>query len=78
MAGVVEGFRWALLGSATAPGPILAVSALAAVLLLFSGRSISAGWRQPLRMWFDIRGKDAVAVPFAPFSWFLEILAGLS
>src|SRR5207249_10147600 len=25
MAGVVEGFRWALLGSDTAPGPIIAV-----------------------------------------------------
>lgn len=35
--GVVEGFRWALLGSATAPGPVLAVSALAAVVLLLSG-----------------------------------------
>lgn len=26
MAGVVEGFRWALLGTATAPGPLVAVS----------------------------------------------------
>jgi lipopolysaccharide transport system permease protein len=37
MVGVVEGFRWALLGSATAPGPILAVSAIAAILLLLTG-----------------------------------------
>jgi lipopolysaccharide transport system permease protein len=37
MAGVVEGFRWALLGSATAPGPMIAVSALAALLLLVTG-----------------------------------------
>jgi lipopolysaccharide transport system permease protein len=37
MAGVVEGFRWALLGTETAPGPILAVSAGAAVVLLVSG-----------------------------------------
>jgi lipopolysaccharide transport system permease protein len=37
MAGVVEGFRWALLGSKTAPGPIIAVSSLAAVVLLISG-----------------------------------------
>jgi lipopolysaccharide transport system permease protein len=37
MAGVVEGFRWALLGTATAPGPIIAVSALAALALLVSG-----------------------------------------
>ncbi|MEZ4863294.1 MAG: ABC transporter permease [Caldilineaceae bacterium] len=37
MAGVVEGFRWALLGTAQAPGPIVAVSALVAILLLVSG-----------------------------------------
>lgn len=37
MAGVVEGFRWALLGTATRPGPMLAVSAAAALLLLLSG-----------------------------------------
>ncbi len=37
MVGVVEGFRWALLGAATAPGPMILASALAAVLLLVSG-----------------------------------------
>jgi lipopolysaccharide transport system permease protein len=37
MAGVVEGFRWALLGTATAPGPIITVSALAALGLLVCG-----------------------------------------
>jgi lipopolysaccharide transport system permease protein len=37
MTGVVEGFRWALLGTNTAPGPIVLVSALAAVGLLVSG-----------------------------------------
>ncbi|HYE66837.1 MAG TPA: ABC transporter permease [Pyrinomonadaceae bacterium] len=37
MVGVVEGFRWALLGSKTAPGPIIAVSALAALIILISG-----------------------------------------
>ena len=37
MAGVVEGFRWALLGVDTPPGPIVWVSALASVLLLVSG-----------------------------------------
>jgi lipopolysaccharide transport system permease protein len=37
MAGVVEGFRWALLGTGTAPGPMIAVSAVAALLLLASG-----------------------------------------
>jgi lipopolysaccharide transport system permease protein len=37
MAGVVEGFRWALLGTNTAPGAMILVSALAAVALLVSG-----------------------------------------
>jgi lipopolysaccharide transport system permease protein len=37
MAGVVEGFRWALLDTDTAPGPIVLVSAVAAVLVLVSG-----------------------------------------
>ncbi|MEZ4726550.1 MAG: ABC transporter permease [Caldilineaceae bacterium] len=37
MVGVVEGFRWALLGTETAPGPMIIVSALAAVGLLVSG-----------------------------------------
>jgi lipopolysaccharide transport system permease protein len=37
MAGVVEGFRWALLGRGTAPGPILVASSLAALVLLISG-----------------------------------------
>lgn len=37
MVGVVEGFRWALLNTDTAPGPILIVSTVAALLLLVSG-----------------------------------------
>jgi lipopolysaccharide transport system permease protein len=37
MAGVVEGFRWALLGTETAPGPMVLVSALAAFVILLSG-----------------------------------------
>jgi lipopolysaccharide transport system permease protein len=37
MAGVVEGFRWALLGTEGAPGPIVWVSALVALGLLVSG-----------------------------------------
>jgi lipopolysaccharide transport system permease protein len=37
MAGVVEGFRWALLGVDTPPGPMLWVSAVVAVLLLVTG-----------------------------------------
>jgi lipopolysaccharide transport system permease protein len=37
MVGVVEGFRWALLGTDIAPGPILAASALAAIVILVGG-----------------------------------------
>jgi lipopolysaccharide transport system permease protein len=37
MVGVVEGFRWSLLGAKTAPGPMLAVSSLVAVAILVSG-----------------------------------------
>lgn len=37
MAGVVEGFRWALLGVDTQPGPMIFVSALAAVAMFIGG-----------------------------------------
>jgi lipopolysaccharide transport system permease protein len=37
MAGVVEGFRWALLGTATAPGPMIAVSSVMALAILVGG-----------------------------------------
>jgi lipopolysaccharide transport system permease protein len=37
MAGVAEGFRWALLGTDTASGPIIIVSVLAALAMLVSG-----------------------------------------
>jgi lipopolysaccharide transport system permease protein len=37
MAGVVEGFRWALLGKAHSPGPLLIVSIVAVVVLLIGG-----------------------------------------
>lgn len=37
MVGVIEGFRWALLGAETKPGPMLVVSTLAAVCVLISG-----------------------------------------
>jgi lipopolysaccharide transport system permease protein len=37
MVGVVEGFRWALLGTDTAPGPIIIVSALISLVLLVGG-----------------------------------------
>jgi len=37
MAGVVEGFRWALLNTEPAPGPMVLVSAVAALMLFVSG-----------------------------------------
>ncbi len=37
MVGVVEGFRWALLGKAPPPGPMLVVSVLATMILLIGG-----------------------------------------
>lgn len=37
MVGVIEGFRWALLGTDTAPGPIIIVSVLAALVLFIGG-----------------------------------------
>jgi len=37
MVGVVEGFRWALLGSVSAPGPMLAVSTTISIIVLVTG-----------------------------------------
>jgi lipopolysaccharide transport system permease protein len=37
MVGVIEGSRWALLGTKTGPGPMIVVSSLAAIALLISG-----------------------------------------
>jgi len=37
MTGVVEGFRWALLGTQTAPGPMIIVSSLVALTVLVTG-----------------------------------------
>jgi lipopolysaccharide transport system permease protein len=37
MAGVVEGFRWALLGTEAAPGPLVLVSAVVSLAFLTSG-----------------------------------------
>ena len=37
MVGVVEGFRWALLGTDTAPGPMIVVSSLTALAILVGG-----------------------------------------
>lgn len=48
MAGVVEGFRWACLGTDTHPAPILLASAIAGLVLLVSGawyfRSVERGF----------------------------------
>jgi homopolymeric O-antigen transport system permease protein len=37
MVGVVDGFRWCLLGAGTLHGPVLAVSAMSAVLIIATG-----------------------------------------
>jgi lipopolysaccharide transport system permease protein len=37
MVGVVEGFRWALLRTGTAPGPMILVSSSAAIAILAGG-----------------------------------------
>lgn len=37
LVGVVEGFRWALLGANTAPGPIIVISACMALIILVTG-----------------------------------------
>jgi lipopolysaccharide transport system permease protein len=37
MVGVVEGFRWALLGTGSAPWPVVAASALAATVMVVTG-----------------------------------------
>jgi lipopolysaccharide transport system permease protein len=37
LVGVVEGFRWALLGTDTAPGLVIIVSSLVSLILLISG-----------------------------------------
>jgi lipopolysaccharide transport system permease protein len=37
MAGVVEGFRWSMLNSHQAPGPVVAMSAVASLAILVSG-----------------------------------------
>jgi len=37
MTGVVEGFRWALLGTSSSPDPMLAISTAISILLLISG-----------------------------------------
>jgi len=37
MAGVVEGFRWAMLDAPTSPGPLIAASTVTGFALLFSG-----------------------------------------
>jgi ABC-type polysaccharide/polyol phosphate export permease len=49
MVGVVDGFRWALLGNAPAPGGALAVSVGMMLALLSAGSTTSAAWSAPSR-----------------------------
>ena len=51
MVGVVEGFRWALLGTKTAPGPMVIVSAVTAIIILISG---AVYFRRMEKMFADI------------------------
>jgi lipopolysaccharide transport system permease protein len=51
MVGVVEGFRWALLGTDTAPGPMILASTFAAIAMLVSGAFY---FRRLERMFADI------------------------
>jgi lipopolysaccharide transport system permease protein len=51
MVGVVDGFRWALLGTDTAPGPSIAVSALVSIALVISGAFY---FRRTERMFADV------------------------
>ena len=51
MAGVVEGFRWALLGKGTAPGAMLAIS-VACVIVLITASVIYFQWRE--RVFIDV------------------------
>jgi lipopolysaccharide transport system permease protein len=37
MAGVIDGFRWALTGQGVAPGPLMLASAFAVMVVLFGG-----------------------------------------
>jgi lipopolysaccharide transport system permease protein len=51
MVGVVEGFRWALLGAHTKPGPMVAVSSVAALIILVGG---AAYFRRMERTFADV------------------------
>jgi lipopolysaccharide transport system permease protein len=51
MASVVEGFRWALLPGSRAPGPMVAFSAVAALLLLITGATY---FRRMERIFSDV------------------------
>lgn len=53
MAGVVAGFRWALLGAGDGPSPMLAVSSVAALALFLSG---IAWFRRRERTFIDVIG----------------------
>jgi len=57
MTGVVEGFRWTLLGVGEGPSPMLAVSILVAVLLLVSG---IIWFRRRERTFIDVIGSGGL------------------
>ena len=51
MTGVIEGFRWALIGTRSGFGPMLGVSAAVTILLVISG---AAYFRRMERTFADI------------------------
>ncbi|MBI3320977.1 MAG: ABC transporter permease [Candidatus Omnitrophica bacterium] len=55
MVGVVDGFRWALFGVGSGPGPMVAVSAMASLALFVSGAFF---FRSRERVFADVLGSD--------------------
>ena len=51
MVGVVEGFRWALLGADKPPGPMVIVSAVISLVVLVTGMYYFEGWKKLSRIW---------------------------
>ena len=49
MAGVIDGFRWALTGHGVAPGPLMLASASAVMVVVLGGLFSFSAWRAPLR-----------------------------
>ena len=53
MAGVIEGFRWALTGHGQPPGICWPLRPLAVVLLVSADWSITTPWKERLRTWSE-------------------------